>query len=112
MAAEWSSNLLVIRENPGLFASDDEVLVNYRVQEDKYIVDDVFQEAVLIAGVGKIKPEYPFQKSILQLYPKGTSYEARQSYDLCMDIDINNRLQLITLWQFYPRFKTHKIVIK
>lgn len=74
MPKKWQQNeaptLLVIRENPGLFASDDEVLVNYRVQEDKYIVDDVFQEAVLIAGVGKNQTRVSISKIDSATIPK------------------------------------------
>ena len=43
--------LLVVRRN-GLFTSDDTVMVNYRVQGDRYIVDGLFDQAILIAGVG------------------------------------------------------------
>lgn len=45
--------LLVIRENDALFSSDEEVLVNYRVVGDRFIVDNLFDKAVLIAGVGR-----------------------------------------------------------
>jgi len=47
--------LLVIRKNKGALSfakSPQEVLVNYRVQGDRYIVDNVFDQAILIAGVG------------------------------------------------------------
>ena len=33
-------------------ATDNDILVNYRYQDGKYIVDQVFQQAVLIIGVG------------------------------------------------------------
>jgi type IV secretion system protein VirB9 len=46
--------LLVVRKEGGLFSGDDEtVTVNYRVQGDRYVVDNVFQKAILIAGAGK-----------------------------------------------------------
>lgn len=45
-------SLLVIRKEGGLFSDDEEVMVNYRVQGDRYIVDTVFDKAILIAGVG------------------------------------------------------------
>ena len=38
--------LLVLR------SSGEEVIVNYRLQNDRYIVDSVFDKAILIAGVG------------------------------------------------------------
>ncbi|MFH0783560.1 MAG: P-type conjugative transfer protein TrbG [Pseudomonadota bacterium] len=44
--------LLVLR-NERLFSEDETVMVNYRVQGDRYIVDSVFKKAILIAGVGK-----------------------------------------------------------
>lgn len=46
--------LLVVRKEGGWLSGDDEtVTVNYRVHGDRYIVDSVFQKAILIAGVGK-----------------------------------------------------------
>jgi type IV secretion system protein VirB9 len=46
--------LLVVRKEGGWLSGDDEtVTVNYRVHGDRYIVDNVFQKAILIAGVGK-----------------------------------------------------------
>lgn len=44
--------LLVLRKE-GLFSEDETVMVNYRIQGNRYIVDSVFQKAILIAGVGK-----------------------------------------------------------
>jgi type IV secretion system protein VirB9 len=43
--------LLVVRE-ASMFSSNELVMVNYRVQNNKYIVDAVFDKAILIAGVG------------------------------------------------------------
>lgn len=43
--------LLVVRDG-GLFSSEEQVMVNYRVQNNRYIVDAVFDRAILIAGVG------------------------------------------------------------
>jgi type IV secretion system protein VirB9 len=46
--------LLVVRKDGGWLAGDDEaVTVNYRVHGDRYIVDSLFQKAILIAGVGR-----------------------------------------------------------
>jgi len=45
-------SLLVVRKTGGFFSDDETVLVNYRVQGDRYIVDQVFDKAILIAGVG------------------------------------------------------------
>jgi P-type conjugative transfer protein TrbG len=44
--------LLVVRESGSMFGKDDEVMVNYRVQDGRYVVDTLFEKAVLIAGVG------------------------------------------------------------
>jgi type IV secretion system protein VirB9 len=44
--------LLVIRESGSMFKEDDEVMVNYRIQDGRYIVDTLFEKAVLVAGVG------------------------------------------------------------
>ncbi len=44
--------LLVVRKEGRLLKKADQVMVNYRVQSGRYIVDAVFDQAVLIAGVG------------------------------------------------------------
>lgn len=44
--------LLVIRESGSFFRKDEEVMVNYRLQDGRYIVDTLFRKAVLVAGVG------------------------------------------------------------
>jgi type IV secretion system protein VirB9 len=49
MAQTESPTLLVMRGN----SDKDAVIVNYRVQGDRYIVDSVFDKAILIAGVGR-----------------------------------------------------------
>jgi type IV secretion system protein VirB9 len=43
---------LAIREKTGLFADDEQVLVNYRVQSNRYIVDGLPDKVILVAGVG------------------------------------------------------------
>lgn len=52
MAQTEAPTLLVVRRDGGLFTDDETVLVNYRVQGDRYIVDTIFDKAILIAGVG------------------------------------------------------------
>jgi type IV secretion system protein VirB9 len=52
MAQTEAPTLLVVRKDGGVFTDDETVLVNYRVQGDRYIVDTVFDKAILIAGVG------------------------------------------------------------
>ena len=44
--------LLVVRKEGRLLKKADQVMVNYRVQSGRYIVDAVFDQAVLIVGVG------------------------------------------------------------
>lgn len=52
MAQTEAPTLLVVRKDGGWFKDDETAMVNYRVQGDRYIVDTVFDKAVLIAGVG------------------------------------------------------------
>ncbi len=44
--------LLIVRKEGGLFTDAEEVMVNYSLQDRRYIVDTVFEKAVLVAGVG------------------------------------------------------------
>ena len=44
--------LLVLRKEGGIFTDEGKDVVNYSVQGDRYIVDTVFDKAILIAGVG------------------------------------------------------------
>jgi type IV secretion system protein VirB9 len=44
--------LLVIRDSGSIFKKNEEVMVNYRLQDGRYVVDTLFDRAVLIAGVG------------------------------------------------------------
>jgi P-type conjugative transfer protein TrbG len=53
MAQSEAPTLLVVRKDGGLFTDAETVMVNYRVQGDRYIVDTVFDKAILIAGVGR-----------------------------------------------------------
>jgi type IV secretion system protein VirB9 len=52
MAQTEAPTLLVVRKDGGWFSDDETVIVNYRLQSDRYIVDAVFDKAILIAGVG------------------------------------------------------------
>jgi type IV secretion system protein VirB9 len=52
MAQTEAPALLVVRREGGAFEDDETVQVNYRVQGNRYIVDSVFDTAILIAGVG------------------------------------------------------------
>ncbi|SEA65536.1 type IV secretion system protein VirB9 [Nitrosospira multiformis] len=44
--------LLVVRKDEGLFTDEESVQVNYRLQNDRFIVDSIFDKAILVAGVG------------------------------------------------------------
>ena len=52
MAGSEAPTLLVIRKDGGVFSDDEQVMVNYRVQNSRYIVDSLFDKAILISGVG------------------------------------------------------------
>jgi type IV secretion system protein TrbG len=52
MAQTEAPTLLVVRREGGVFEDDETVQVNYRVQGNRYIVDSVFDSAILIAGIG------------------------------------------------------------
>ena len=52
MAQSEAPTLLVVRREGGVFENDETVQVNYRIQGNRYIVDTVFDSAILIAGVG------------------------------------------------------------
>ena len=52
MAQTEAPTLLLLNREGGLFKKDDTVMVNYRLQGDRYIVDAVFDKAILVAGVG------------------------------------------------------------
>lgn len=44
--------LLLIRKDGGWFSDAETVMVNYRLQGDRFIVDSIFKKAILISGVG------------------------------------------------------------
>ena len=52
MVQSEAPTLLVVRREGGVFEDDETVQVNYRIQGNRYIVDTVFDSAILIAGVG------------------------------------------------------------
>jgi type IV secretion system protein TrbG len=52
MSQTEAPTLLVVRKDGGVFTDDETVMVNYRIQGDRYIVDTIFDKAILIAGVG------------------------------------------------------------
>jgi P-type conjugative transfer protein TrbG len=52
MSQTDAPTLLVVRKDGGVFSDDEQAIVNYRVQNDRYIVDNLFDKAILISGVG------------------------------------------------------------
>lgn len=62
MAQTEAPTLLVIRKDGGLLTDDETVMVNYRIQGDRYIVDTVFDKAILIAGVGSSQDKVTIAK--------------------------------------------------
>ena len=62
MAQTEAPSLLVVRKDGGVFTEEETTLVNYRVQGDRFIVDAVFDKAILIAGVGSSQDRVTIQR--------------------------------------------------
>lgn len=45
--------MLLVRKDGGFFSDEETVMVNYRIQGNRYIVDTVIDKAILVTGVGK-----------------------------------------------------------
>jgi type IV secretion system protein TrbG len=45
--------LLVLKSEGGLFSDDETAVVNYRLQNNRFIVDSVFDKAILVVGAGE-----------------------------------------------------------
>ena len=54
MSQTEAPSLLVLRRGKGLWG-DDKVIVNYRVQHNRYIVDSVLDRAVMVIGRDQVK---------------------------------------------------------
>lgn len=54
--------LLIVRKDGGLFTDEESVQVNYRLQNDRYIVDSIFDKAILVAGVGSNQDRVTIRK--------------------------------------------------
>jgi type IV secretion system protein VirB9 len=52
MAQTEAPALLVVRKGGSIKNTQDTTIVNYRVQNGRFIVDQIFEQAVLVAGVG------------------------------------------------------------
>ena len=53
MAQTEAPTLLLVRKDGGFFSDEETVMVNYRIQGNRYIVDTVIDKAILVTGVGK-----------------------------------------------------------
>ena len=62
MSQTEAPTLLIVRKEGGVFTDDENEIVNYRVQGDRYIVDSIFNRAILIAGVGGDQDSVTIQK--------------------------------------------------
>lgn len=62
MSQTEAPTLLIVRKEGGVFTDDETEIVNYRVQGDRYIVDSIFNRAILIAGVGGDQDSVTIQK--------------------------------------------------
>ena len=54
--------MLVVRKDGDVFTDEETVMVNYRIQGDRYIVDTIFEKAILIAGVGSSQARVTIRK--------------------------------------------------
>lgn len=63
MAQTEAPTLLVVRRDGGIFREAETVMVNYRIQGDRYIVDTVFDKAIMITGVGKTQDRVTITRS-------------------------------------------------
>lgn len=53
---------LLVMKGRGLFAKPETVMVNYRLQGSRFIVDSVFDKAVLVAGAGRGQEKITIQR--------------------------------------------------
>ena len=62
--ASEAPTLLVLQSEGNLFRKEEVAVVNYRLQRDRYIVDQVFDRAVLIAGVGGAQTRVTIEREL------------------------------------------------
>jgi type IV secretion system protein VirB9 len=55
--------LLVLRDSGNVLSRDSQVMVNYRLQGNRYVVDSIFAKAVLIAGVGSSQTKVTIERA-------------------------------------------------
>ena len=65
MSQSEAPTLLAIREKSGVFAEDEQVLVNYRLQSNRFIVDGLPDKVMLVAGVGGDQDQITIQREHL-----------------------------------------------
>lgn len=56
--------LLVVGRKTGLFKKPENVIVNYRMQGDRYIVDSLFDKAILVSGVGRYQEKITIERGL------------------------------------------------
>jgi P-type conjugative transfer protein TrbG len=54
--------LLVVGRKTSIFKKPENVIVNYRMQRDRYIVDSLFDKAILVSGVGRSQEKITIEK--------------------------------------------------
>lgn len=54
--------LLVLKKSGGVFSTEETAVVNYRVIDNKYIVDGIFNKVILISGVGNSQERVTISK--------------------------------------------------
>ena len=62
LSSTAAPTLLVVRREAGLFSDEETVMVNYRFIDQRYIVDSVFDTAILISGVGSDQERVTIKK--------------------------------------------------
>lgn len=54
--------LLVVKKSGGIFSKEETAIVNYRVIDNKYIVDGIFDKVILVSGVGSSQERVTISK--------------------------------------------------
>lgn len=62
MRQSESPTLLVVRRDGGVFSDAETQMVNYRVQDNRYVVDTIFDKAILVAGVGSSQDKITIER--------------------------------------------------
>lgn len=62
MRQSESPTLLVVRRDGGIFRDAETQMVNYRVQGNRYIVDTIFDKAIMVAGVGSSQDKITIER--------------------------------------------------